>query len=235
MKKLTRRQTEFLQQFLGLYQGAQRPLHYSEIAEKLNVKNSTAYEMLRTLEKNGLLSRIFQLPADHHGPGRATVYFQPTNETLQVYLPAAEKNLLQKEWEALTEMILEKLNTYRQQDFKKWLNEAAQQFSHNNTPYLYATKVVTAIIVSLASLRDTVGKNRPMGLLHKIGITNESGLSNLAGVGLALSLLDNVNAQLVNFISQQNEPLQKVLVNLEDQEKQQLSEFATEAFRIALG
>ncbi len=49
-----------------------------------------------------------------------------------------------------------------------------------------------------------------------------------------MSLLDNVNSQLVNYISQQNGPFQAVLITLEDDKKQQLSEFANEAFKIAL-
>lgn len=231
MDKLTRRQTEFLNQFLKIYFEENRQLHYSVIAKKLNVQNGTAYEMLRNLEKMGYLSREFHLPANHHGPGRATVYFLPTDLAMEQFIPNPEQNLLQKEWETLTHMILEKLRYGQNLDYKKWFVE----FSHNNKPMIYATKMITAIVVSLASLRDTVGKKKLVDLFKMIGLGNGQGLNNLAGVGLALSLWDNVNSQLINWISQQNEPLQEALTTLEDDKKQQLSEFADEAFKIALG
>ncbi|MAT41437.1 MAG: hypothetical protein CL609_03775 [Anaerolineaceae bacterium] len=234
MIKLTQRQTEFLQQFLELYQKQEKPLHYSTIAEELNVQKGSAYEMLRHLEKLGLLYRKFQLPDNHHGPGRATVYFLPTEQTLSQFLSTPEQNLIQKEWDLLTTAILEKLSTYRNQDYRKWISDLAEQFSHNNKPFIYATKMVTAIVVSLASLKETVGKKKLVELFNKIGISSASGLTNLAGVGLALSLLDNVNSQLTNYVFQQNAPFQEVLITLEDDKKQQLSDFANEAFKIAL-
>lgn len=234
MNPLTRRQTEFLEQFLQLYLSHEEPLHYSQIALSLNVQNATAYEMLRTLEGLGYLYREFRLPAGNHSPGRATVYFLPTELALELVEPQTEPSLVQKEWELLTSAILEKLKTYRNQDYKKWLLDIANLFTNKTKPIFYATKMITAIVVTLASLKDTVGKTKLVEFFHKLGLGNQHGLNNLAGVGLALSLLENVNSQLVGFLEQQGEPFQEVLITLEEDKKQQLSDFANEAFKIAL-
>ena len=50
MEKLTRRQRQFLNKFLDLYDQDREPLHYTALAEHLGVNKISAYEMLRLLE-----------------------------------------------------------------------------------------------------------------------------------------------------------------------------------------
>jgi ABC-2 type transport system ATP-binding protein len=79
--KLTRRQEGFLRQMLDLYHQMNKPLHYSEIAERVGVSRFTAYDMLRLLEKNGFVASDYQLAADKSGPGRSEIVFMPTERT----------------------------------------------------------------------------------------------------------------------------------------------------------
>jgi hypothetical protein len=48
--KLTRRQQQFLSQFLDFYHEEEQPIHYPDLADRLGIGNVTAYEMLRLLE-----------------------------------------------------------------------------------------------------------------------------------------------------------------------------------------
>ena len=48
--KLTRRQHQFLSQFLDFYHEVEQPIHYPDLADRLGIGNVTAYEMLRLLE-----------------------------------------------------------------------------------------------------------------------------------------------------------------------------------------
>jgi Mn-dependent DtxR family transcriptional regulator len=70
-KKLTRRQNQFLSQFLDLYQENDKPIHYATLAKHLDIGKVTAYEMLRLLEKRGLVKSEFHLPSGDRGPGRS--------------------------------------------------------------------------------------------------------------------------------------------------------------------
>ena len=78
MKKLTRRQQQFLSKFLDLYNKERESLHYTALAEYVGVSKISAYEMLRLLEEHGLVEAEYELPADQRGPGRASVMYRPT-------------------------------------------------------------------------------------------------------------------------------------------------------------
>ena len=70
MKKLTRRQQQFLSKFLDLYGKKRESLHYTALAEYIGVGKISAYEMLRLLEEHGLVEAEYELPANQRGPGR---------------------------------------------------------------------------------------------------------------------------------------------------------------------
>jgi DNA-binding IclR family transcriptional regulator len=59
--KLTGRQKAFLAKFLELYRQAQKPLHYTDVAAAVGVAKITAYDMLRLLEKRGLVRSEYVL------------------------------------------------------------------------------------------------------------------------------------------------------------------------------
>ena len=73
MTKLSRRQQEFLSQFLDVYRESDQPIHYTTLAKELGIGKVTAYEMLRLLEERGLVQAEFQLPEGGRGPGRSGI------------------------------------------------------------------------------------------------------------------------------------------------------------------
>lgn len=77
MVNLTRRQREFLQGTVVLQsENDGEPIHYSVLAEQLDVTNITAYNMLNTLERKGCVIASYLLPETR--VGRSSIVFQVT-------------------------------------------------------------------------------------------------------------------------------------------------------------
>ena len=72
--KLTHRQRDFLEQIQKLQaENEGDPVHYTELAKRLDISNSTAYHMMRVLEEKGCVIAQYQLPKIRIG--RSSVVF----------------------------------------------------------------------------------------------------------------------------------------------------------------
>ncbi len=103
--KLTRRQESFLRQLLNLYHEINKPLHYSEVAERVGVSRFTAYDMLRLLEEKGLVVSDYQLAVDKSGPGRSEIVFMPTERTRRL-LDSLGEGEAEGNWEEWRDQLL---------------------------------------------------------------------------------------------------------------------------------
>ena len=107
--KLTRRQQMFLGKFLDLYRQEEEALHYTTVAEYLEVNPITAYDMLRLLEERGLVASDYIPPSQRAGAGRSTVVFLPTPAAQALFDELAGEDWDQEEWEPRQDLILETL------------------------------------------------------------------------------------------------------------------------------
>jgi len=105
---LTRRQEEFVRNLLDLSREMQGPFHYTDLAERLGVSRFTAYDMLRLLEERGLVTKSYQRAEGKSGPGRAEVFYTPTDRArrLMIQLTGEIDN---KNWEEVKERVLNKV------------------------------------------------------------------------------------------------------------------------------
>ncbi len=82
--RITKRQKEFLQSLIDLYQDKGFPIHYSEVAQKMGASKWTAYDMLQLLCKEGLLEVEYLIPeSDNYKRGKldhSTITFFPTKK-----------------------------------------------------------------------------------------------------------------------------------------------------------
>lgn len=97
---LTARQRTFLLRLLDLARERGRPIHYTEVAERLGVARSTAYEMLRRLAEKGYAQAGYSREG-RQGQGRAAVVFSPTLKSLQALRRRAAERWSDAEWEEL--------------------------------------------------------------------------------------------------------------------------------------
>lgn len=80
---LTERRKQFLQGLVDLYHRTSGPVHYETLAHSLGVSKWTAYDMLKELEKQGLLTRDYTV---HPGEaGRSQVVFLPTSRAEEMF------------------------------------------------------------------------------------------------------------------------------------------------------
>lgn len=232
MKKLTRRQQDFLSRFLDVYIEANESLHYTVVAKRLGISNVTAYEMLRLLEERGLVEAHFHLPEGDHGPGRSTVLFRPTAEAKRLMHEIAGKRDEENDWETIKTAILNQLKTGKLTGYESLLNNLLARISERRSPLVFTTEMITAVILTVAMLKDNAVASGLKERLQRIGLPGEISLSALAGIGSVLSLAERANRQVANFLINESEKYQTMLVQMSEDNRRRLCEFAREAAKI---
>ena len=235
MKKLTRRQQDFLSKFLDLYAEGQEPLHYSTVAEHLGVRRVSAYEMLRLLEEHGLVEAEYQTPPHLRGPGRAAVVFRPTPLAREALTRLAGGDGDQQEWEAVKGHLLEQLETGKAEDYEALLEELLARMPEQRSPLIYGAEMITTIVLGLRSLQDNVEARGLEKWLKDIGLLGELGLGALAGLGMALSMIERVNRRLASFLLVEAGRFQAVLLESSEGTRRRLTEFTREVIRRVAG
>jgi predicted ArsR family transcriptional regulator len=71
--KLTRHQGTFIRRLSDLYYRGDESIHYSALADHLDVSKITAYDMLRLLEEKGYVNSQYQLAYDKTGSGLTSI------------------------------------------------------------------------------------------------------------------------------------------------------------------
>ena len=188
--ELTLRQRAFLNKLLDLYKEAQRPIHYSVVAQKLGVNRFSAYDMLKLLEEKGLVGSEYVLEEGNTGPGRSSIVFYPlvkakdrAREVLAHLTGAAEA----QEWEQAQERLLAALREGQIAD-KDLLNELLAAIPQTSSPLAYCARVMTALLLCV---REPIRTGHLAGSLTRLLAPSEdspaSGLDVFAGFALGLS------------------------------------------------
>ncbi len=234
-KKLTRRQHQFLSQFLDLYQEIDKPIHYVALAKHLDIGKVTAYEMLRLLEKRGLVKSEFHLPSGDRGPGRSIVLFRPTQNAIQLINQLSGGTADSEAWELAKMRILLQLHEGKVEGYESLLNDLLARTSERRSPLIFMTEMITATILTVAAIQKEAEDKGLIDRLQKIGLPGEIGLSALAGISSALSMVENVNLSISTFLLEQSGKYQEQLTNLSEEKRNQLSAFAREITKIVRG
>ena len=232
MKRLTGRQQEFLSKLLDLYHLSGEPIHYSTLAKRVGVGKVTAYEMLRLLEDRGLVKAEYQRPEDPGGPGRSSVVFRPTPLATRTIADLAGGEWVEEEWEQVKIRILEQLRVGKVSGYETLLNELLARLPDQRSPIIYLTEMVTAIVLSLNSLKDVAEARGMTKILSNIGLPGEIGLSALAGLGAGLSLVERANRRIAKALLVQVNKYHTNLSELSAENRRRLAEFTREVLKI---
>jgi predicted transcriptional regulator len=78
--RLTRRQKEFLEALIDIYEQTQEPVSYKDVGDAMNVSKWTAYDIIQELNRKGFLKLEYRL---NPGPGRSEIRFVPKETAVE--------------------------------------------------------------------------------------------------------------------------------------------------------
>ncbi len=230
--KLTRRQQVILSKFLDLYRQEEEALHYTSLAESLDINPISAYDMLRLLEDRGLVVSEYIPPSQRGGSGRSRVVFRPTPaaQTLLDGLSGGDWN--QAEWETTKLRILQALRDGKGSDYQDLLDDLLFRIPESHSSMLYVSEMVTAMILTLYQLTEDMTDSSFIDSLHSFGLPEELRLNALTGLSVGLSYVERANRRVTGFFLSNTNRYQKSLDQLNSENRRQLTHFVGEVMKI---
>ena len=228
--KLTGRQRAFLSKFVDLYRDAQKPLHYAEVADAFGVARNTAYDMLRALEKRGLVRAEYVLRGRGHGAGRSTVVSTPTLTAYSLFSEHASGSWDRAEWEKVKGYILVALR--QRTDHQNLLDEILARLSERTTPLVYAAQMATAVILNLLLVKGEASAAALVERLKELGLPGEMGLNALSGLAVGLSFVERANQRISDRLLAAPLIYQQSLGRLGAEGTRHLSSFVQEVLKV---
>ena len=237
--KFTRRQQMFLSKFLDLYRQAEKPLHYTTVAEYLEVNPITAYDMLRLLEDRGLLTSDYIPPSQREGTGRSIVVFLPTPAAQALLDEMAGDDGDREEWEAVKARTLRSLREGKGTNYQDLLEDLLARIPGRRSPMLYAAEMVTAVILNLYQLgvppcggKEEAADSPLFESVSALGLPGELGLNALVGLTVGLSYVERANRRVTRLLLSHIGHYQEMLNRLTDENRRRLSDFVGEVMKI---
>jgi predicted ArsR family transcriptional regulator len=155
---LTLRQKSFLKKFLEIYQERQEPIHYSVVAQRLGLNNSTAYDMLRLLEQKGMVSSHYDTPKATAGPGRSSILFSPTTRATVLSPHPAGDSRGHERWEEFKARVLTSLSQETAEEYQDVLNELLVQIAELRASLEQYAEFMTALLLNLREARQELSE-----------------------------------------------------------------------------
>lgn len=225
---LTRRQRVLLEKLIDLCATSRGPIHYTVFAQRLGIRNTTAYEMLKLLEREGYVVSQYILSGTA-GPGRSSVVFGPSPRAEALLRTLVGEHMADAEWETVKQQILSRLGRGEIVE-QALLEELVSRLSENEPPLVYCAKVLTALFLNLGQKARQRLQQQEIILLQLAtsSSSSRSPLALLPGLALGLGLLEparQFSEKLISFsevcqsrLQQLDDPNRKVLVDFLHQE-----------------
>ncbi len=230
--RITRRRMDFLQKIKQLYEAANAPVHYARVAELLGVSKWSAYEMLKTLEKEGLLVSQYEVNQGERFPGRAMVLFAPTRLADAVLSGSTlEEKAPLKEWRQVKERLLSQCGGLKKNNPREFIEQLMAELPGPERPLIFSAYMITLLIAQLQTLSA-----KSLGLVKKVVLgaaKAETGLATFIGVAMGSMLKTTPQLPLLSQIVSHLDRFQDNLVELNQSEQAQLMDFLEEALEKA--
>ena len=231
-EKTTRRQRDFLQALVELWQANDAAVHYTVLAEHVGVNRYTAYDMLRVLESKGLAEAHYSLDRDNQAGGRSSIYYAPTGAGLMETARSREASLTD-EWRTFSSFLLGRLRAAQPAGYEQLLSDLMEQIPRLRSPLFYCSEVITVLLIHLNRARGRImGMSAVDALDALVEGSHEAGLSLMAGLSLGTGLNQvNDNVQIRQLLDCASK-YQQILQGLNAEGKKLLSGFLQEAMTI---
>jgi hypothetical protein len=228
--RLTFRQKAFLGKVIDLYGETNEPVHYSAVAGRMGLSNSSAYDMLRVLEQKSMVGSQYTTPKEVAGPGRASVLFYPTAKAREFFTRIAGEINEQEEWENLKADILASLRQVKT-DYRALLHELSSRRPSDPTPLAQCARIVTVLLLSLKQAKHKLTDNRSVRAIVKAPVSKLR-MSILAGLILGLSLADSKVSHLLGNYRKYTEKYESSLKKLNKEGLVALHRFTQEVWDV---
>jgi predicted ArsR family transcriptional regulator len=156
IRGLTLRQRAFLNKFLDICREQQDPVHYSLVAQKLGLNNSTAYDMLRLLERKGMVHSHYATPKANAGPGRSTILFSPTVRAVESR--PVDYGRGYERWEELKARLLASLKRGGADDYQDVVDELLAKIAELRASLEQYAEFTTTLLLNLREARQEMSK-----------------------------------------------------------------------------
>lgn len=225
---ITSRRLDFLRTIKQLYDSTSLPVHYVRVAEKLGISKWSAYEMLKSLEKDGFLSRHYEVNSGEKHPGRAMILFAPTQLLIQIVnAAAADVRARTPEWQQIKDRLLSVFDQVDPGKAREILDQLARELPIIENPLVACAYVATLLIAQMQSLGET--SLNIVRTIMKGAVKAETGLAMLAGAIMGLLARAGLPVTIITQLSGFLPGFQKNLARLDPAEQTLLMDFVDQA------
>jgi predicted transcriptional regulator len=227
MYVLTRRQKEFLEIILDLHERTGSCVHYTEVADLLNVSKWTAYDVMNSLAKRDLLDVKHDLERRERPQGRSMVLHAPTHKAYEAL--GLEKEV-REDWPHIRAKLLEKVVLARETGVGRTIKETLAEITRLRSPFLFCAYMIVLLVLVIAAVKKTAEGSTIMVYLMSTVAAPDLALLLFAGATLAFALGSpqhhhNSLAIINGLVGDYEANLRRV----DASQKRQLLEFAQEA------
>ncbi|GER68637.1 hypothetical protein BpJC4_31080 [Weizmannia acidilactici] len=222
---LTKRRLQFLHKLMELHQKTNLPIHYEALAQSMGVSKWTAYDMLKEIEKQGFISRSYEV--NNKETGRSQVVFIPTSKAWDLFKKARNETIDLTDWEKTVENILGLLKNLNNCSLKDATKIILDEIPNISTRINFCAYIIGLFVMYLKKLG-----NKTESLIHRIfqkAPNKEMGMTMFVGTVLGTiidTMNDDLGVEIVDLVSK----FLQLIAGLSDEEKDMLSDFLSSAF-----
>lgn len=197
---LTKRRREFLDQICRQYQTTNLPVHYSEVAEAIGVSKWTAYDVLKTLESQGLVKRNYS--TNENETGRSVVVFSPT-EMAEAMFQRERRETSNTEWDAILKQMTELIENQQNLPLMDAINHMIFRMKAVDIKLEFCAYFLCVLILYLNSLGTSV-----KGLtVNMVNASPDSKVQLTVFVGAVIGMIiqsvhDELSPDMVTLVQQ---------------------------------
>jgi len=206
---MTKRRLDFLRTIKQLYEAAGVPVHYVRVAESLGVSKWSAYEMLKNLEREGFLTRQYEVNQVEKNPGRAMVLFLPAEKLDEALSGEYEIKTTAREWQQEKERLLSLFDEPKKGGVIALFEQLLSELPNLENPLVSCAYVITLLVSQLQTVSENSlrllktmtaeARKGPIGMAMFVGTAIGSLLKSAAPVAVIGQLGDFLSEFQQNF------------------------------------
>ncbi|WP_413299292.1 helix-turn-helix domain-containing protein [Bacillus sp. 1P10SD] len=198
---LTKRRREFLDQICRQYHTTNLPVHYSEVAEAIGVSKWTAYDVLKTLESQGLVKRNYS--TNENETGRSVVVFSPTEMAEEMFQKERRETSNMEEWEAILNHMTELIEKNQDLPLMDAIHNIITRMKTVEVKLEFCAYFLCVLILYLNSL----GKTVKCLTVNMVNASTETKMKLTVFVGAVIGMIiqsvsDELSPEMITLVQQ---------------------------------